>query len=51
MAKSGKNIATLYFVKFIFIERKWTDVQDLKLNKKGESVLIRGRLHTSRGTG
>uniref|UniRef100_A0A7M5UU82 Aspartyl-tRNA synthetase n=1 Tax=Clytia hemisphaerica TaxID=252671 RepID=A0A7M5UU82_9CNID len=32
-------------------DRKWTDVQNLTLDKKGERVLIRGRLHTARGTG
>lgn len=32
-------------------DRKWTDVKDLDLNKKGEKVLIRGRMHTARGTG
>lgn len=32
-------------------DRKWTDVQNLALDKKGERVLIRGRLHTARGTG
>jgi len=32
-------------------DRKWIDVQELDLNKKGERVLIRGRLHTSRATG
>lgn len=32
-------------------DRKWTDLKFLDLTKKGEKVLIRGRLHTSRGTG
>jgi len=32
-------------------DKKWTDVKDLVLGKKGERVLIRGRLHTARGTG
>lgn len=32
-------------------DKKWTDVKELVLDKKGERVLIRGRLHTARGTG
>lgn len=32
-------------------DRVWTDLKELDLSKKGEKVLIRGRLHTSRGTG
>jgi len=31
--------------------RVWTEVMDLDLSKKGERALVRGRLHTSRGTG
>jgi len=31
--------------------RVWTDVKDIKLSRKGERVLIRARLHTSRLTG
>jgi len=31
--------------------RVWSDVCDITLTKKGERVLIRGRVHTSRGTG
>ncbi|XP_028407717.1 aspartate--tRNA ligase, cytoplasmic-like [Dendronephthya gigantea] len=32
-------------------ERVWTKVKDLLPEKAGERVLVRGRLHTSRGTG
>jgi len=32
-------------------DRVWTEVMDLDLSKKAERVLVRGRLHTSRGTG
>lgn len=32
-------------------DRVWTDVSKIDLAKKGERVLIRGRLHTSRATG
>jgi len=31
--------------------RVWTDVCNITLSKKGERVLVRGRVHTSRGTG
>ena len=32
-------------------DRVWTKVKDLLPGKAGENVLVRGRLHTSRGTG
>ncbi|XP_057293248.1 aspartate--tRNA ligase, cytoplasmic-like [Hydractinia symbiolongicarpus] len=32
-------------------KKVWTDVCKLDLSKKGERVLVRARLHTSRGTG
>jgi len=31
--------------------RVWTDVKDIDLSKKNQSLLVRARLHTSRGTG
>ena len=34
-----------------FVDRVWTKVKDLLPGKAGEKVLVRGRLHTSRGTG
>lgn len=35
----------------IVVARVWTIVKDLLPTKAGENVLVRGRLHTSRGTG
>ena len=35
----------------MFVDRVWTKVKDLLPEKAGEKVLVRGRLHTSRGTG
>lgn len=32
-------------------ERKWTEIYDLNESMAGQEVLVRGRIHTSRGTG
>lgn len=32
-------------------DRVWVDVKDIDLSMKGQKVLVRGRVHTSRGTG
>lgn len=37
--------------KLILLDKVWTEVCKLNLSKKGERVLVRARLHTSRGTG
>jgi len=31
--------------------KTWTDIKDVDLSKKGQSLLLRARMHTSRGTG
>lgn len=36
---------------FIHLGRVWTDVKNIDLSKKNENVLVRARVHTSRGTG
>jgi len=32
-------------------DRVWVEVKDIDLSMKGQTVLVRGRVHTSRGTG
>ena len=35
---------------FVYLDRVWTDVKNIDLSKKNEKVLVRARVHTSRGT-
>ena len=36
---------------YLVIDKKWTNLQDLNTSHAGQRVLLRARLHTSRGTG
>ena len=36
---------------FVYLDRVWTDVKNIDLSKKNGKVLVRARVHTSRGTG
>ena len=47
------NNCSISFLKkvFSFIAKVWTKVKDLTVDSVGKRVLVRARLHTTRGTG